>query len=280
MTSFLEKLLFPFAQSFAATRGSQSPFITRSKNQATQQPIIMKHRNSRPRLLFAAGLISLSLFPISANAATVAFAGVINNDAGSQITEWKTTATTKTLDADGDNEYGTLAHLFYGIEFKGQNTLYTFDGSDFQVGPFGGYATVDSPNGGADVQVRTTTNGGANDSNRVMFTFTALVGSPASVRIGVATDGLDSAFYSSATIGLREVGGSSFEYTMTSTNATLDMAFFDVTGITAGDQFEVFGDSGTGGYATHQFITWDVIPEPSTALLGGLGALALLRRRR
>jgi hypothetical protein len=235
---------------------------------------------THPHLLFAAGLISLSLFPISANAATVAFAGVINNDAGSEITQWKTVSTTKTLDADGDNEYGTLAHLFYGIEFKGQNTLYSFDGSDSQVGPFGGYATVDSPNGGADVQVRTTTNGGGGGSDDVMFTFTALVGSPASVRIGIATDGLNDGGYSSATIGLRQVGGSSFEYTMTNANTTLEMVFFDVTGITAGNQFEVFADAGAYGYTTHQFITWDVIPEPSAALLGGLGALALLRRRR
>lgn len=239
----------------------------------------MKLKHQKPLIAMAFAAIA---FTANASAATIVFGGVINDNASSQITDWKTTSTAKTLDADGDNEYGTLAHLFYTIEFKGQNTLYTFNSSNSQVGPFGGYATVDSPNGGADVQVRTTSNGGGNQMNHTMFTFTALAGSPANVRIGVATDGLDGVQFSSATIGLRQVGGggSSFEHTMTSTNSTLDMVFFDVTGISGGDQFEVFADSGSGGFATHQFVTWDVIPEPSAALLGGLGLLALLRRRR
>ena len=243
----------------------------------------MKPTHQKPLIAMALAAIA---FAANASAATIAFAGVINDNAGSQITDWKTASTTKTLDGDGDNVYGTLAHLFYGIEFKGQNTLYTFDGSDSQVGPFAGYATVDHPAGNgttpADTQVRTTSNNGGNQMNHAMFVFSAVAGSPANVRIGVATDGLDGAGFSPATIGLRQVGGggSSFEHTLTSVNNTLDMVFFDVTGITAGNQFEVFADSGSGGFATHQFVTWDVIPEPSAALLGALGLLALLRRRR
>jgi len=123
---------------------------------------------------------------------------------------------------------------------------------------------VDHPAGDGttpgDIQVRTTSNGGANDANHVMFTFTALAGSPANVRIGIATDGLDNPGYASASIGLRQVGGSSDKHTMTSTNATPDMVFFDVIGVVAGDQFQVLGDSGAFGYATHQFVTWDALP--------------------
>jgi hypothetical protein len=225
--------------------------------------------------------LALALLPLTSNAATVAFAGVINDDASSEISEWKTTATIKTLDGDGDNEYGTLAHLFYGVIFKGQDTLYSFDGSDSQVGPFGGYAVVDHPDGvSADTQVRTTTNGAAGDANRVMFTFTALAGSPANVRIGIATDGLDGANFSPASIGLRQVGGSTAEHSLTSVNSTLDMVFFDVTGINGGDQFQVFGDSGAGGFATHSFVTWDVIPEPATTGMLALAGLAMILRRR
>lgn len=237
-----------------------------------------------PRLLFATGFLNLTFFPFSANAATVVCSGVINDDAGSEISQWKTVSTTKTLDVDGDNVYGTLAHIFYGVEFKGQHSLYQYDGADSQVGPFGGYATVDHPSGDGsspgDIQVHTTSNGGGGGSDHVMFSFTALAGSPANVRIGIATDGVNDPGYSSATIGLREVGGSSFEYTMTSTNATLDMVFFDVTGITAGNQFEVFADTGTYGFATHQFVTWDAIPEPSSASLTGIASLAVAIRRR
>ena len=200
--------------------------------------------------------------------AILSFAGVINDDAGSEISQWKTVSTTKTLDGDGDNAYGTLAHLVYAYEFKGQGTLYTFDGADSQVGPFGSYALIDAPTGLGDINVATTSNGGGGGADHVMFTFAALAGSPANVRIGIATDGLDDAGYSSATIGLRQVGGSAVEYTMTSTNSTLDMVFFDVTGITAGNQFEVFADAGAYGYATHHFITWDAIPAPGAGYGG------------
>ena len=217
-----------------------------------------------PRLLFTTGFISLNLFQVSTNAAQVGFVGVINDNTGSEITDWKTAATNKTLDGDGDNVYGTLAHLFYGVEFKGQNTLYQYDSGDSQYGPDPGYAVVDDPTGDGttpgDIQVRTTTNGGLNDANHVMFTFTALAGSPANVRIGIATDGLNNGNFASASIGIRQVGGMSAEHTMTSTNATPDMVFFNVTGVAAGDQFQIFGDSGVNGYATHQFVTWDALP--------------------
>ncbi|MDB4488305.1 hypothetical protein N9042_00905 [bacterium] len=203
---------------------------------------------------------SLLTLPMAAQSAQVSFAGVVNDDSGSEISEWKTASTVKSLDGDGDNVYGTLAHLFYRIEFKGQNTLYTFNSSDRQVGPFAGYAVVDHPDGvSPDTQVRTTTNDAAGLADEVMFTFTALAGSPGNVRIGIATDGLNGAQFSPASIGLRQVAGSSAEHTLTSVNNTLDMVFFDVTGVLAGDQFEVFGDSGSGNFATHQIVTWDIL---------------------
>lgn len=227
-------------------------------------------------------LLGLLLLPVSARAATVVYAGTVTDDAGSQISQWKTPSTVKSLDPDGDNIYGTLAHLFYRIEFKGQGTLYTFNSSDAQVGPFAGYAVVDHPDGvSADTQVRTTTNNASGLMDDVMFTFTAVAGSPANVRIGIVTDGLDGPQFSPASIGLRQIGGSSAEFTLTSVNNTLDMVFFDVRGIVGGDQFEVFGDSGSGGFATHQIVTWDVIPEPGVPILLLTGSiLATIRRRR
>lgn len=202
----------------------------------------------------------LPALPITVQSAEISFAGSINDNNGSEITEWKTSGTLKTLDGDGDNQYGTLAHLFYRIQFKGQNTLYTFNGSDSQVGPFPGYATVDHPDGiSADTQVRTTTSGGGAGPDEVMFTFTAQAGSPANVRIGIATDGLNGAQFTPATIGVRQVGGTSIEHTLTSVNNTIDMVFFDLIGIATSDQFQIFADAGTGGFATHQFVTWDVI---------------------
>lgn len=224
-------------------------------------------------------LMLLLLLPVSANAANVSFAGVINNNTGAEISEWRTASTPKTLDPDGDNTYGTVARLFYTVVFVGQGSVYQFDSSDGQVGPFAGYSAVDHPVGGPDLQVRTTTHSGAGPDD-VMFTFTALAGSPANVRIGIATDGLDNAGFSPTSIGLRQVGGSSAEHTLTSVNNVLDMVFFDVTGVTAGNQFQVFGDPGAFGFTTHSIVTWDAIPEPSTTLLAGVAAFGLLRRRR
>lgn len=196
--------------------------------------------------------------------ANVRFAGVINDDAGLEISEWRTSTTVKTLDGDGDNLYGSAARLFYTVTFVGQGSAYQFNSSDGQVGPFSGYATVDHPTTGADLQVRTTTNNAVAGPDDVMFTFTALAGSPVNVRVGVVTDGLNGVQYSPASIGLRQVGGggSSAEHTLTSVNSTLDMVFFDVYGVAVGDQFQVFGDTGSGGFATHQIVTWDAIPPP------------------
>ena len=232
---------------------------------------------------FKLAIIPVIFLPAGIQAATITFAGVVNDDSGSEISEWKTASTVKSLDGDGDNVYGTLAHLFYRIEFKGQNTLYTFNSSDRQVGPFAGYAVVDHPDGvSLDTQVRTTTNDAAGLADEVMFTFTALEGSPGNVRIGIATDGLNGAQFSPASIGLRQVAGSSAEHTLTSVNNTLDMVFFDVTGVLAGDQFEVFGDSGSGNFATHQIVTWDTltIPEPGSCLLLSLSFLLISIKRR
>jgi hypothetical protein len=60
------------------------------------------------------------------------------------------------------------------------------------------------------------------------------------------------------------------------------MVFFDVTGVLAGDQFEVFGDSGSGNFATHQIVTWDTltIPEPGSCLLLSLSFLLISIKRR
>ena len=51
---------------------------------------------------------------------------------------------------------------------------------------------------------------------------------------------------------------------------------FDYNDIVTGNNFGTDADAG----GQNRFVTMTVVPEPSAALLGGLGALALLRRRR
>ena len=66
----------------------------------------------------------------------------------------------------------------------------------------------------------------------------------------------------------------------TFTNTTTASPTFSATGVTAtaGHWFTLAQTAGDG--IRMDTLTFDIVPEPSTALLGGLGLLALLRRRR
>jgi len=228
-------------------------------------------------------LVALAVAVAGTQAATINFAGVINDDAGSEITQWKTAATTKTLDPDGDNVYGTAGSIFYTVGTYG--TAATFGGlapGNRQVGPYG-YVSVDHPDGvSADIQVRTTTNDAGGQANHDMAYFDITASAPLHVRVGITADGLDGAQFSPASIGLRQIigGTDSAEHTLTAVNNTVDMVFFDVLNVSAGDRFAVFADSGTGNFATHSFVSLDEVPEPATMGLLAMGGLGVLLRRR
>jgi hypothetical protein len=244
---------------------------------------------------FASALV---LSGLTANAATISSAGSVVDDAGGQVTFWKTTSVGKSLDSDGDNVFGTLADLMYTIRYKNGGTLFSFDGSDPQVGPFPGYAQVDDPNGEPYpntshglIPVRTTTDNGATGTGNAhdMFIFTVLTAGTPDFRLGIANDGLDNAGYSSASVGLRQVAGPSNTGATANLSATannvIDMHFFDVRGAQIGDQFAVWGIGGAFGYVTHSIVTWDTlgpvtIPEPASLGMLGLAGLGVISRRR
>jgi len=218
------------------------------------------------------------------NAATIAFSGSVIDNSGNEVTEWRTATTTKSMDADGDNNYGTFGAIAFGDTTIG---AMTFIGAQTQTGPFPGYATIDDIDGSpsADRQVRTTSYNGGLTTDIAMYTFAVNTSVEAweTLRVGIGTDGLDNGIFAPGSIGLKELGGGGglAEVAVTG-NATIDMYFFDVTGgVSAGTQFQVFADVGTNGYVTHQLVSLDVaIPEPSSAALLGLGGLAMLLRRR
>lgn len=216
------------------------------------------------------GLALLALFCLSAantQAATINYVGQVVDNAGNEISEWRTPGTTKSLDADGDNIYGTDGRLFYTVlgAFPG---YLAYAGSQSQVGPFPGYAVVDHPDGvSPDTQVRTTTSGAqAVGSVHNMFWFNITSPPPPTgFRVGVVFDGLDGAHVSPQEIRLTQtVGGAATDSVVVEPfrNNTLDMVFFDVNGAVAGDQYAVQGVAGAGGYATHQIVTWDTLPIP------------------
>ena len=235
-------------------------------------------------LILAAVLLLMSA--PAARAAMVTAVGTIQDNAGNEISQWRTAATAKTLDADGDNIYGSDAKLFYRV-MGDYGSYVQYISSESQVGPYGGYAVVDHPNDvSADIQVRTTTSGNVGVGTlRNMFTF-AINGTPPALgfRVGVAFDGLNGAQYSPQEIRLTQTTGGTASASVNVEpfrNSTLDMTFFDVTGAVVGDRFTIQGVSGAGGYATHQIVTWDAIVSPPTpgALVmnfdvGPLGGLA------
>lgn len=81
------------------------------------------------------------------------------------------------------------------------------------------------------------------------------------------------AFFNAAgsTLTLSPVNSGTLSYTVTAADTAI-----------IGKQVSVGFDNGNTNYPEVDNVTFshDVIPEPSAALLGSLGALALLRRRR
>lgn len=236
----------------------------------------MKRKNK-----LVGAFIALS-FTGSLHAATITAVGSVLDNSGSQVSQWRTSTTLKTMDLDGDNIYGTFGGIAFGDAVVG---AMGFISSQNQVGPYAGYSTIDDINGGVDRQVRTTTNNAVAGTNQVMYTF--VVNAPVlfnqTMRVGIGLDGLNGTITAPATIGLKELGGGGglAEVSITPANNLMDMYFFDVRGgVSAGTQFQVFADSGSGNYVTHQFVTLDVVPEPSSVALLALGGLALIVRRR
>lgn len=230
--------------------------------------------------------------PAPVSGAVVTFAGSIANNASNEIARFYTTTTAKSLDADGDNRYGSIGYNLFAVanDFRAI-TRESFGTNISVVGPYPGYATVDNPLGGT-TEVRTTTGGTAGSKNAVvtyLVTNAALI--PYGFRMGILTDGLNGTQYSSQAIFVEQTSGGSgaaTASTLASLNNTIDMFFFDVTGVQTGDRFTVSVTAPAGGtFSTIQGVLWDALPradspEPTTLAISALGLLGLgvTRRRR
>lgn len=245
--------------------------------------------------LLAPVLSALLASGVSAFGATITYFG---NVEGAQVTDWRTTTTSKTLDLDGDNFYGTHGAVHWNVaganeQPAGSTTpgwAYHGAGAGFAINPT--FASIDHIN-----SYPTNTNAGIIHGGPATFTF-ELTGSAATyigqtVRVGIMQDVLGPDEWASDTNkGLQiaqTVGGSGDSGVILlrsggAGNGSPEMYFFDLTGVTAGDRFQITGHLGVGGPVTQAGyigpVSWDVIPEPSAALLGSFGILGLLRRRR
>lgn len=213
---------------------------------------------------------------------------------------WRTSGTVKANDVDGDNIYGTAGYkiasfapatnplnilqpswatfsLAPGLGFEGPGTeefQATFDNVTLTgVGPVADIIAGDWYRDGG---------GGPNVQDFFIITLTA----PASFRLGVIGDQTTNEVAglineSSDAVQVTGPGGADSGLMVSGTkNSIPDYYLFDITG-TTGDVFTIKGrnntgwsDNSLGGFFVDQ------IPEPSVSLLGILGALGLISRRR
>ncbi|MBN8458356.1 MAG: hypothetical protein J0M04_11030 [Verrucomicrobia bacterium] len=243
-------------------------------------------------LILTAGLLALAA---AARAATVTYVGSVE---GVQVTEWRTTTTVKSLDIDGDNQYGTYGAVTWTVGSTGEQPLTSSNpgwayGAGVSYGEFinGAYADIDhvtSPGNNSDTGIYAVQWGGTFifEMTGNASTYTGMT-----VRVGFMADVLSPAEWAadnSKTFRLLQTtGGSGDSGTISlrggsAGNGVPEMYFFDISGLTAGNRFQIVTDApGNGGQPGYiGSVSWDVVPEPSAALLGGVGLLGLLRRRR
>ena len=243
-------------------------------------------------------LLSLLAFAGSSRAAVINYAGSVEN---STVNDWRTASTAKPMDLDGDNIYGTLGAVHWtivganqqasgsptaGWAYLGETTFGQFRNADYAVIDNLAVPGTDIQGGIAAVQFPGT------------FTFemtgTAATYAGKTLRIGVMADILGpgewavdtgKAYQLTQTIGGAGDSGSITLRGGAAANGQPEMYFFDVTGVNPGDTFGItaFGSPGNAFPGYIGPMSWDLytpVPEPSTALLAGVAALGLLRRRR
>ena len=258
------------------------------------------------RQKFAFGFAALALVT-TANAA-VTFAGSILNNASSEVSSWSSTSAAKTLDIDGNNYYGSDGYAWMNnIDADGEpktvdfglvqaapgyftsGIFYNGTGSGVS-GSFSGAGDRLDPTGVTPTNVGYAganydgTTGATTLQNLFVYTMNRDMLAGETIRVGVVLDSLDAGVVGADFLSL-SAGGVAAASGL-NRNSSLDMYFFDVTGLVSGDTIQILGakaaDSSGFGYnaVTIGGVTFDSVPEPSSALLGGLGLLAMLRRRR
>ena len=126
-----------------------------------------------------------------------------------------------------------------------------------------------------------TPSGSNNGYYGVAFEFT--VRTPTAFRIGITVDANGGGLYAPDFVGIYSGRTGTVHSTLLTRDARPDMAIFEINAL-EGETFtaSVWQLSGTQSVAPVSMITFDAIPEPSTALLAlvGMGCLAIHSRRR
>ncbi len=206
-----------------------------------------------------------------------------NNDPTSG---WRNSSPSKPFDIDGDNILGTDGYHTFGNAGTTVISMPTYIGAVTRLSSSAngstGWGLIDNPSdpSGADTLgtgMWFNTDASENIA-QIVITGSDLTGQI--LRIGVLTGGY---IGTGETLHLTQtVGGGAIASSTALTGTGMDVAFFDLTNVSSGDTFILSASNLTTGYRHASGLTFDTIavPEPSSALLGLVGGLLLLRRRR
>lgn len=244
-----------------------------------------------PALLLSAGM---------SHAAVIAYVGVNTNvdSKADDTTGWHSTTNIKSLDADGDNALGTLGWHYGGNGTGGltgvkslptsiTTTNATTPNANVNAGGKKDGPTAGSPgiNPAGEVDYNYWHNNSTTAGTVNVISFTIANATPFSgktLRLGVLFDTYIGQTGSQTFTLAQTAGGSASAVspTLSFSNDGMDAAFFDLTELATGNTFQL-RYTNTGGSRGHVAgLTFDTVPEPSSALIGSLGLFALLRRRR
>lgn len=236
-------------------------------------------------------------FAGSAQAATISTEGSVE---GAEVTDWRSTGTAKTNDIDGDDVFGSsigaVQWTVIGVNQQptGSSTLgWAFvsqlAGNDSQTD----WPEIDDASEPVSAAVADTDASIKLDGFTFELTGTASDYAGQTVRVSVMHDLLNPFGQSNDTNkGLQiqqTVGGSGDSGVVNVRNGNAgdgvpEFYFFDITDVSPGDQFQVLGLNNVGGTSGNRGyvgpVAFDIVPEPASGAMIGLGGLMLLARRR
>ena len=182
---------------------------------------------------------------------------------------WRTAATVKPLDLDGNNVLGTDG---YYVRNNLRSSQPEYVASSWHTGSgynHSGYADIDDPDvvppGTATITVGTSNPTG--DDIRI-FSFVLGGTVPGRFRVGVMMDGLDAAQYNPGEVYMQEIGGGAVQSSKVDTTGGLyndtnpDWIFFDVIDFPVGSEVGVYASRGVQTTATLQAFAFDSAVPP------------------